>query len=328
VTAPAACATCNTELAPGLLACPGCHALVHSDRLKAFATEAEEAERQGEHSLAMSRWREALQLLPSNSTQYHHVAAKVEALAALPAAPAATPHAHRSWLGRSAAGIVGLVVLLLTKGKFLLAGLLKLPTLLSMLAAFGVYWTMWGWRFALGLVGTIYVHEMGHVAMLVRYGIKASPPMFVPGLGAYVRLHQHLPSRAQDARVGLAGPVWGLGAGVACLAIGRLTGSASWLAIAKVTALLNLFNLIPVWQLDGARAFSALSTVERWVVVLIVVAAWLVTRQGLLVLLALVCAWQAWRRNDQHRDAGALGWYGFLVLALAWLMTVDVPVGM
>ena len=57
-------------------------------------------------------------------------------------------------------------------------------------ASLGVYWTVWGWKFAAGLVASIYVHEMGHVAALRRYGIAASAPMFMPGLGAFMRSKQ------------------------------------------------------------------------------------------------------------------------------------------
>ena len=43
-------------------------------------------------------------------------------------------------------------------------------------------------------------------------GIPATAPMFIPGLGAFVRLKQYPPMPSEDARVGLAGPVWGLAA--------------------------------------------------------------------------------------------------------------------
>src|ERR1700675_697281 len=78
-------------------------------------------------------------------------------------------------------------LLILTKGKLVLLGLTKLNTLLSMLVSIGFYWALYGWRFGLGFVLSIYVHEMGHVLALARYGIPASPPMFIPGFGAFVR---------------------------------------------------------------------------------------------------------------------------------------------
>ena len=66
-----------------------------------------------------------------------------------------------------------LAVVLLTKGKILLLGLTKASTFLSMFVSVGVYWTVFGGWFALGLVLSIYVHEMGHVVALMRYGIHA-----------------------------------------------------------------------------------------------------------------------------------------------------------
>ena len=73
---------------------------------------------------------------------------------------------------------------LATKGKLLLLGLTKRapssPCLLRS-ACTGPAWGMW---FAAGLVLSIYVHEMGHVAALRRFGLSASAPMFIPGFGA------------------------------------------------------------------------------------------------------------------------------------------------
>ena len=71
------------------------------------------------------------------------------------------------------------------KAKALLLGLTKGTTLLTMLLSLGVYWSMWGWPLRLGLVLSIYVHEMGHVIALARYGFRATAPMFIPGLGAW-----------------------------------------------------------------------------------------------------------------------------------------------
>ena len=82
------------------------------------------------------------------------------------------------------------------------------------LAVFAVYWSLFGWKFALGFVLSIYIHEMGHVIALRKYGIAATSPMFIPFVGAIVRLRQYPANVAQDARVGLAGPIWGLGAAV------------------------------------------------------------------------------------------------------------------
>jgi hypothetical protein len=78
-----------------------------------------------------------------------------------------------------------------------------------MLVSFGAYWALYGWMFGLGLVLSIYVHEMGHVWVVRKLGFAASAPMFLPLMGAFVRLHQRPSSPREDARIGLGGPIWG-----------------------------------------------------------------------------------------------------------------------
>ena len=47
--------------------------------------------------------------------------------------------------------------------------------------------------------------------------------MFIPGVGALVQLKQHVDDPLTDAKIGLAGPVWGLGAALAALAVYALS---------------------------------------------------------------------------------------------------------
>ena len=54
------CPSCGGEVGSNLLICPGCHWLVHSDRLKELAGSAEAAERQGDPSGALAFWQEAI----------------------------------------------------------------------------------------------------------------------------------------------------------------------------------------------------------------------------------------------------------------------------
>src|SRR6266487_4330085 len=170
----------------------------------------------------------------------------------------------------------------------------------------------------LGVVLSIYVHEMGHVQALQRYGIKATAPMFIPGVGAVVRLKQYPADRREDARVGLAGPIWGLGAAVVAYAVYRATGSGIWGAIAHFGAWVNLFNLLPVWQLDGGRGFRALTRGQRWIAAAMIGAMWLVTGEGLLVLLGLAAAASAgFTEGADQPDPTILVQYGLLVVLLS-----------
>lgn len=220
------------------------------------------------------------------------------------------------------------VVFLVTKGKFLLMGLTKSSTFFSMFLSMGAYWALFGWKFAVGLVVSIYIHEMGHVYALRRYGIKATAPMFIPGLGAVIRLKQYPTLPREDAVVGLAGPLWGLGAAVAAWCVSLATGWPAWAAIAKVGAWLNLFNLLPVWQLDGARGFRALVRWERFLVSGLFLAAWIVTHDGLLALLGIVALGVsiATRPADKP-NRRILAYFAFLIAALSAMTMVPVERG-
>lgn len=264
---------------------------MYADSLARFAQEAREATDRGDASAALSSWRMALALLPTDSKQHQVVAAKITELGTAVSqgtnTPASTPeHKSRGWSVATGVGALGLA---LWKFKALLVGLTKGTTLLSMLASLGVYWTAWGWKFALGLVLSIYVHEMGHVFALQRYGFKASAPMFIPGLGALIRLQQKVVNAKEDAAIGLAGPIYGFGAAIACLVLWLLTQAPIFAALAGVGAWINLFNLTPISSLDGSRGYRAMSRGQKCLATTTVAAAWFVSKDGLLIIVALVC---------------------------------------
>jgi Zn-dependent protease len=323
------CAGCGTAIAPGLASCPACHRLVHAARLRELADEAAAAKAAGDVSRELAAWRESLDLLPRDSRQFAAIGEKIAALShaaeetsgQVPAPPSSGP-----WKWVAGLGPLGLLLwkfkfLILAvagKGKLLLLGLTQMSTLFSMFLSMGVYWTIWGLPFAVGFVVSIYIHEIGHVAALRRYGVPASAPMFIPGFGAVIRSRQGPATPRENARVGLAGPIWGLGAALAASLASVAGGGALFTAIARTGAWVNLFNLMPVWQLDGNRGFASLTRLHRWIAVLALVSAWLVTGDGLLVLLCLVSMVRA-MANDAPLlpDRGALLRYVGVTLALA-----------
>lgn len=331
------CRSCGSEVAPGLLACPSCRRLVHGEKLNELAALAEEAEQRDEPTAALIAWRGALALLPPQTKQYAAIVDKIAELGtrvdAQPGKPQAATETEGSegWSIGAASGAVGGLALLvwkfkflggfiLGKGKLLLLGLTKAGTFFSMFAAVGVYWTAFGFWFALGLVLSIYVHEMGHVAALSRYGVRASAPFFVPGVGAFVRLRQDFHDPRQDARVALAGPIWGLGAALLCALVYAATNEPIWKALAQFGALINLFNLMPIWQLDGGRVFRSLSRPQRWLAVAALATAWTITEDGILMLLVIVGAFRAAMDSTRPApDRGALIQYVGLVAALSYL---------
>jgi Zn-dependent protease len=325
MTAAARCAGCATELPPGALACPACAGLVHAQALRDLAHSARAHEERGDLESARDTWQRALALLPAGSGQHRHIADRLAEITRRMAAPQGAARAAGdvreggSWWRRGLGGAAAGGSLLLGKLKFLALGLMKAKTALSMLAFFGVYWTTFGWPLALGLVLSIYIHEMGHVAILRQLGIAADAPLFIPGVGALVMLRQHIADPVVDARIGLAGPVWGLGAGLGALAVAVVTGSPTWRAVAELTGFINLFNLIPIWQLDGSRGFHALSQQQRWAIAAIVALAFVLTGQLLLLVIAAVAVFRSLKATPMDGDARTFATFAGLVAALSWL---------
>ena len=123
--------------------------------------------------------------------------------------------------------------------------------------AVGGYALIWGWRFAVGFVALIAVHELGHFFEGRRQGLDVSLPRFIPFLGAYVSIRNSPVNPWRNALVALAGPfAGGLGA-VACWVIGEATGSPLMHALAYAGFLLNLINLAPIGILDGGAIWRS-----------------------------------------------------------------------
>lgn len=297
--------------------------------MNALAEDADRLEAEGELGEALARWREAYDLLPPGTVESDSVRQKIVELG---------PRAEKgAWSkgpkpGSRASKIVGslgfvglflwkfkfILVFLATKAKLLLLGFTKMGTLLSMFASVAVYWTIYGWPFAVGLVLSIYVHEMGHVAAIRRRGMSASAPMFIPLFGAVVRLNQPVLDPIEDARIGLAGPIWGLGAAVAAFGVYFATGSAIFGAIAHVGAWINLFNLLPFGSLDGGRGLNALTVPQRTILLAVIGTSWIVVPDGMLLLVGIgVVARMFFGEKPKISDRRTLIEFSTLVVALA-----------
>jgi Zn-dependent protease len=322
------CQNCGSALAADELKCRSCGRLAHSQEFEALSQHARLAGQAGDWIGAKAAWERALAVLPPDSPEYRTAKARIENINL----QLGHKGGIRKWLARL--GPVGVIIwkfktlalLFLTKFKLLLLGLTKIKTLLSMIAFFGVYWAMFGWKFALGFVLSIYVHEMGHVFALRRYGIAATAPMFIPFFGAYIRMSQRPANVGEDARVGLAGPIFGLGAAIFAWLCAIATGQPVWYAIAHTGAWINLFNLIPVWQLDGGRGFRALTRKQRGMVLGVAIAIFVVTFQIMFLLIAAGATYRLFSKDyAQEDDNVVLTQYIGLLVLLSLLVFMSTP---
>jgi Zn-dependent protease len=322
------CTRCASDLAPRTLVCDKCHALVHSEELDHLASEAKELEAKGELHQARARWLASLNLLPSSSKQYGWIKDHARALD-VAANQAGTPESSENkWAKRL--GPVGPIAILLAKAKTVLLALFKLKFLLSFAAFIGIYWAAWGMKFGVGFAVLILLHEMGHFIDIKRRGLPAEMPVFLPGLGAYVRWQALGVPLETRAAISLAGPLAGFFVALACAALWWQTGNPLWAALARVGAVLNLLNLIPIWILDGGQAVQALSKLERAILLAASLALWLALGENMFFLVALGAAYQVFFAGDlpPRPSRGITVYYIGVLTALGVIIRIMTATGL
>jgi Zn-dependent protease len=165
-------------------------------------------------------------------------------------------------------GPIGLL-LFFVFGKLKYVGVLlqigKFKTFITMLISIWAYAMFWGWPFAVGFVALLFIHEMGHVIALRMMGIKATAPMFIPFMGAFIGMKQMPEDAFAEAVMAYGGPLLGTLGAIGCAGAGMLTGNPFWYALATTGFLLNLFNLLPISPLDGGRIIGVISP-KLWII--------------------------------------------------------------
>jgi Zn-dependent protease len=181
--------------------------------------------------------------------------------------------------------------------------------------------------FGIGFAVLILIHEMGHFIDIKRRGLPAEMPVFLPGLGAYVRWQALGVPLETRAAISLAGPLAGFFAALACALLWWQTGNPLWAALARAGAVLNLLNLIPVWVLDGGQAALALSKTERIVLLTACLALWLVLGENMFFLVALGFGYQVFFAGHlPARPSRATTVYFLAVLTALGVMIRMMPV--
>jgi Zn-dependent protease len=172
----------------------------------------------------------------------------------------------------------------------------------SMLLSVVAYAFIYGWRYAAGFVGLIFVHEMGHYLAARRRGLDVGLPTFLPFVGAWIELKDQPHDAETEAWVGFAGPLLGSIAALACYFIARDQDSNLLLALAYAGFFLNLFNLIPLSPFDGGRITAVLSPRVWLLGVPVMIALFFWRPSPILLIMAILAAPQvmkAWKYDPQ-----------------------------
>jgi Zn-dependent protease len=190
-------------------------------------------------------------------------------------------------------GVIGVMVLkFFAKLKFIVLPLLKfLPVILksggSMIFMIWIYASLWGWKWGVGFVVLLLLHECGHLLAAKYFGLEVSAPMFIPFMGAFIALKEAPRNAWIEASVGIGGPLLGSAAALVCHLIGLSLQAPLFIGLAWTAYFLNLFNLTPVGMLDGGRIATALSP-WLWLVGIVVLGwiAW--THPNFIIWLVLI----------------------------------------
>jgi Zn-dependent protease len=314
------CARCSSALSEDALVCAHCHALVHAAELEAASATAKQLEQRQLFADARATWEQALKWLPPDASQASWIRGEIERLnlAANPAPSPAPVAATPLWARRF--GPLAPLLMLLAKGQFLLS-LFKLKFLLSLGSFIAIYWALYGIRFGIAFALLILLHEMGHYLEIRRRGLPADMPVFLPGIGAYVRWSALGVSTETRSYVSLAGPCAGAVGAAACALAWQQTGDGFWVGLASLTAMLNLLNLIPVWVLDGGQTIAALDKNERIALTVAAVLLAALFGQPLFLLVAAGAAYRIFTKDMPPTPSyGVAVYYLLLMVGLGFLM--------
>lgn len=132
-------------------------------------------------------------------------------------------------------------------------------TIVSMFVTLIAYSLIFGWKFALGFVILLLIHENGHMLAAKKTGLPVSKPIFIPFMGAFISMREMPKNARQEAIIGMGGPLLGGLASLACFFLYDTFNASYWLAMGYTGCFLNLFNLVPLGFLDGGRIATSIS---------------------------------------------------------------------
>lgn len=114
----------------------------------------------------------------------------------------------------------------------------------------------WAMVVAAGLFASVLAHELGHVAVAGLFGVRTREVTLYPvGGAAMMELRRVTP--LVDAAVSAAGPAVSLVLGIGAELLGSLWQDRSLMMLGQLNVALGLFNLLPLFPLDGGRILRA-----------------------------------------------------------------------
>lgn len=237
---------------------------------------------------------------------------------------ATPPKSSFSWLSL---GLIGLKLLKTVQ-------VVKVALLAASVAVYSVMFTV---EFALALIAVLVFHEYGHLRAMKKFGLPTKGMYLIPFVGG-LAVGDAPRTRWQDVYISLMGPVYGLAMTVMFYLVYLITGSHFAGLVTSVSALVNLFNLIPVHPLDGGRVVKAMvfSRRNRFALLSFLIlaaacfaAAWQLGLYFLVffIVIGVVDILSSWR-TPLANDLAPLSRYGIVFCAVWYLSVAAAFIGM
>jgi Zn-dependent protease len=116
---------------------------------------------------------------------------------------------------------------------------------------------LFSWQFGLVLLGVIVFHEYGHLRAMQKCGMKTKGIYLIPFVGG-VAVGERAESHWHEVYISMMGPVFGLLMSVVFYVMFLASDNHFLGLVASISALINLFNLLPVYPLDGGHVVKSL----------------------------------------------------------------------
>jgi Zn-dependent protease len=174
----------------------------------------------------------------------------------------------------------------------LLLGGLKFGKILTVVGSMAIsvfaYSFIFGWRYAVGFVLLLFIHEMGHFIAARQKGLNTGVPTFIPFVGAWIALKDKPMNAETEAYIGIAGPFTGTLGALACYGLSHYWEHDLCIALSYAGFFLNLFNLIPLSPFDGGRITAVLSPRVWFAGIPILIAVFLWRPSPLLIMMGVL----------------------------------------
>jgi len=129
----------------------------------------------------------------------------------------------------------------------------------SYLFTFVIYATTLNWRVALVLMIGVSFHECGHLWAANKVGLKTGGFFLWPFVGGAALIQSRYHRYSQQVFTAIMGPVWGSSMAFASYGLYLMTGLPLLGEAAEWMAIINLFNLAPLSQLDGGLIMETIT---------------------------------------------------------------------